>query len=328
MKNNGVARFFDKYYGILRKLKVNYVLANLFNGKDLEYNKSQYKKYGVNKSVFMPVSSEDFDRIPDEEPWLDKDFDQNKLEELLRNSHLPEEFKQGIREFPEKGYIVVKGFLSEEEVELANKSLEDLIESGEVGYNFTGRKVMFAFQKSKVLDSIVRKMEILETMQIIMNKVMHPFQTINFIEPSEQKAHSDTIHMTTHPLGYMMAAWFALEDIGEDQGPIFYYPGSHKFPYILNSTYDHGGNSIRIGENAYGRFETEVQKLVDQNHAKQELFLPKKGDVLIWHGNLLHGGSPWNNKALTRKSMVCHYFAEGVICYHDLTQRVAYIKKH
>lgn len=321
-----MARIFDKYYGILRKLKVNYIIANVLNRKDLKHTKKQYEKYGFKKSVLLPVSSEDFDRIPNEEPWLDRDFDANKLEELLRNSHLPEEFKQGIREFPEKGFIVVKNFLTEEEVDIANKELDRLIEEGEVDYNFTGRKVMFAFEHSQHLNSIVRKMEILETMQIILQKTMHPFQTINFIEPSEQKAHSDTIHMTTHPLGYMMAAWFALEDIGLDQGPIFYYPKSHKLPYILNSTYNHGGNSFRIGENAYGEFEKEVQRQIDENKLEQHPFIAGKGDVLIWHPNLLHGGSPWKDKSKTRKSMVCHYFAEDVICYHELTQRPAYIK--
>ena len=49
----------------------------------------------------------------------------------------------------------------------------------------------------------------------------------------------------------------------------------------------------------------------------------KKGDVLVWHANLLHGGMPVVHPALTRKSMVAHYFAEGVICYHEISQRPA-----
>jgi len=47
--------------------------------------------------------------------------------------------------------------------------------------------------------------------------------------------------------------------------------------------------------------------------------------VLIWHANLLHGGSPILRPGATRRSMVCHYFAEGVICYHEMSQRPALV---
>ena len=37
----------------------------------------------------------------------------------------------------------------------------------------------------------------------------------------------------------------------------------------------------------------------------------KKGDIIIWHANLIHGGSKRNNINLTRKSVVMHYFFEN-----------------
>jgi ectoine hydroxylase-related dioxygenase (phytanoyl-CoA dioxygenase family) len=48
-------------------------------------------------------------------------------------------------------------------------------------------------------------------------------------------------------------------------------------------------------------------------------FHARKGDVLFWHANLVHGGSPRRNLQLSRKAIVCHYFAEGCVCYHDLS---------
>ena len=36
-------------------------------------------------------------------------------------------------------------------------------------------------------------------------------------------------------------------------------------------------------------------------------FLPRKGDVLLWHGNLPHEGTRIRNTALTRRSLVTHY---------------------
>ena len=39
-------------------------------------------------------------------------------------------------------------------------------------------------------------------------------------------------------------------------------------------------------------------------------FLPKRGEVLLWHHSLLHGGSP-GDLTITRKSFVVHYTTMG-----------------
>jgi len=33
----------------------------------------------------------------------------------------------------------------------------------------------------------------------------------------------------------------------------------------------------------------------------------------FWRANLVHGGSPRNDPNLSRRALVCHYFAEGVV---------------
>jgi hypothetical protein len=43
----------------------------------------------------------------------------------------------------------------------------------------------------------------------------------------------------------------------------------------------------------------------------------------VWQANLLHGGAPRTDLALTRKAVVCHYFAQGALCYHDLASAQA-----
>lgn len=322
-----MARLFDKYYGVLRRMKANYVLANVANSSKLQINRNELRKQGLDHSVLLPIDSRSFRRDISLEPWMDHSFSEKAFLEKLKRHRFSDDIKNQLSAFPEKGYMILKSFLTKEEVEEANTELQRLIDEGVVDYNFTGRKVMFAFQKSELLRSIVEKFELIEILQFILEKKVRPFQTINFMEPSEQNAHSDIIHMTTQPLGYMIATWFALEDIGLDQGPIFYYPGSHKLPYVLNSTYDHGGSKWMIGEEAYARYEKYLQALLDKSSLKKEYFTPNAGDVLIWHGNLVHGGSKWNDKNQSRKSMVCHYFTEDVVCYHELTQRFAYLNQ-
>jgi hypothetical protein len=51
-------------------------------------------------------------------------------------------------------------------------------------------------------------------------------------------------------------------------------------------------------------------------------FYAKKGDLFIWHANLLHGGTPILDKNSTRKSMVMPNFAKDVIKYHDYGKAV------
>lgn len=151
----------------------------------------------------------------------------------------------------------------------------------------------------------------------------HPaklLQTIASHKGSQQAPHSDSIHMTTYPLGYLAAAWIAFEDIGPDCGPLEFYPGSHRLPYVFSHDL---GISVEDLKNAgYGsyreRYEPCVQKLIAGHGLRPQFFEARKGDVLIWHANLLHGGSTRKDLRLTRKALVAHYFAKGSFVYHDL----------
>jgi ectoine hydroxylase-related dioxygenase (phytanoyl-CoA dioxygenase family) len=71
------------------------------------------------------------------------------------------------------------------------------------------------------------------------------------------------------------------------------------------------------------KYEDKIEEIIAEKGLEKRIFEAKRGDVLIWHANLLHGGSPIAREGLTRRSMVCHYFVEGVICYHEMTQRPA-----
>jgi ectoine hydroxylase-related dioxygenase (phytanoyl-CoA dioxygenase family) len=61
-----------------------------------------------------------------------------------------------------------------------------------------------------------------------------------------------------------------------------------------------------------------------KHDCKPSYFSAGKGDVLIWHANLIHGGSPRKNMQLSRRAMVCHYFVKGAVTYHDLASSLAH----
>ncbi|MFM7170537.1 MAG: hypothetical protein ACKOYH_06760 [Cyanobium sp.] len=61
----------------------------------------------------------------------------------------------------------------------------------------------------------------------------------------------------------------------------------------------------------FDEYQKHLLRLIDEHHFQPSIFLPKRGDVLIWHGALIHGGTPMANPALTRRSLVCHYTTVG-----------------
>ena len=72
------------------------------------------------------------------------------------------------------------------------------------------------------------KENIISILETLYDRETIPFQTLNFKFGSQQRAHSDTIHFSSLPARFMCGVWVALEDINEENGPLFYYPGSHK----------------------------------------------------------------------------------------------------
>jgi ectoine hydroxylase-related dioxygenase (phytanoyl-CoA dioxygenase family) len=78
-----------------------------------------------------------------------------------------------------------------------------------------------------------------------------------------------------------------------------------------------------LGKGSYHKYENAIDAVISKNVLKKELFAAKKGDIFIWHANILHGGEKILNPLSTRKSMVLHFFTEEVICYHEITQRPA-----
>ncbi len=307
------------------RFKPFFSLYNLFQYSKLKHNIPLFKKWKIRKSYFSSISSKDFSHITNPEiPWLDSQDSSIVLPTNSLFNSLSESFQKSLTNWSKDGYAILPEFFSQDEVEFINVEVDRLLKEKKIEWKYRN-KLMFAINKSDKLRAIVNKPEIKDILSMLLGRETKLFQSINFYNGSQQAAHSDIVHMTTFPQGYLIAIWIALEDVEEEQGPLFYYPGSHRLPYFLNDDYAHGGNAFFIGENAYRNYEAALQKEIVARQLEKRIFKAKKGDLLIWHANLLHGGSPITNPKLTRKSMVLHYFAEGVICYHEISQRPALI---
>lgn len=319
-------KFLQKYRGILRKFKPAYVIYNVLKAGKLKNNKALYQKYGIEKSVFAPISHKDI-KFPDNDmPWLDKP----EAKELLANHPQTKTFHPSIQnqfhQWIDKGYIILENYFSKKQIDETYAEVEMLFKQQIIEYNYTGGRIMDAFRQSAKVNAMMRDKELLRLISFLLGKETDLFQTINFFEGSEQNPHSDFIHMSTEPKGYLVGVWVALEDIDTDAGPVYYYPGSHRLPYVFNEDFETGNTALWLGENNYTNYEIKIQELIKLHKLQPVEFTAKKGDVLIWHANLIHGGKKINRKGATRKSLVGHYFSKGVLCYHEITERPAIIE--
>lgn len=311
---------------MIRRLKPAYALYNFFKKSELEHNVSLYEKYKVNKKYYSSISSADFEHLDKGQSHL-KDLTTEELKSSPYFSKLSNEYQDAMLDWSDNGYVVLRDFLNAEQVQQVNDEVERLLVNKEIEAKYGGTKIMFSFRISDIIKNIGEDEQLKNILHLLLNRKVDLFQSINFIPPSRQRTHSDSIHMSTYPYGGMVAVWIALEDVTVDQGPLHYYPGSHKLPYVMNKDYNNHGNALTLGKKTYKDYEDHIAKLIEEKQLEKKVFLAKKGDLLIWHANLLHGGEPAEPN-VTRKSLVFHYYAKDVICYHEVTQRPTLKPKH
>ena len=167
----------------------------------------------------------------------------------------------------------------------------------------TQDRVLDGWRRDPRVRALATHPAVLDAVESVYGRSPIPFQTLNFRRGTGQPLHADLIHFDSVPTGWVCAAWVALEDIDDDQGPVEYVPGSHLEDFSRVHLAE------RTGRFDNARYEDAVARHVgDRPRAR---FTASAGDVLIWHGALLHGGAPVVDPASTRWSQVTHYFLDG-----------------
>lgn len=318
----------EKHWGWWRGIVPFIWLYNFKNYKSLEHNKRLYKKWGLKKSIFTSIESKDFKdfKLKEEDlPWLDRANALEALNTQHTEGKITDTEKKLLENWIEFGYIILPNHYSNEKINAINKEVETLKSSGALYENYTHTKIQDSIFKSEIINKIAQDESILKILNSIFEKEAFPFQSLNFYVGSQQRPHSDAFHMTTFPKGYMAGAWIALEDIGENQGPISYYPSSNRLiPNISREDIAEDNSSLLWNDTHLNKkYEDLLENLIASKGLKKEVYLPKKGDVLLWNYNLIHGGEKIIDKTQTRKSMVIHYFAKDVIAFHEISRRPA-----
>lgn len=176
------------------------------------------------------------------------------------------------------------------------------------------RRIQDAWRFDADVHAIASNSCVIDLLSRLYGRRAFPFQTLNFPVGTQQSAHTDMVHFSSQPEKFMCGVWLAMEDISADAGPLFYYPGSHRWPVMSNALIGRRGSGEALAS-AQDPFTEAWAALCAAHEAKAETFLARKGQALIWSANLLHGGSPQADSTLTRWSQVTHYYFDNCIYY-------------
>jgi hypothetical protein len=174
-----------------------------------------------------------------------------------------------------------------------------------------GLRLQDAFKFDEDVRAIAANSVMIATLGALYGRRAFPFQTLNFPVGTQQPFHTDAVHFSCVPERFMCGVWVALEDVGPEQGPLIYYPGSHKWPIYTNEHLDVPNAAV----SDQGTYEPVWRELVRVSGIAEQRFFAKRGQALIWTANLLHGGAPQANPDLTRWSQVTHYYFENCAYY-------------
>lgn len=134
---------------------------------------------------------------------------------------------------------------------------------------------------------------------------MVPIKTFNYYKSLSQDLHVEQILLCSeneekNTFGLL---WIAFEDITMENGPLIFYPGSHKFPFYNMQDLD-------LKPNKYEDYCEKIKQIIQKSNIKPEYGLIKKGDALLLHPNLIYGELEQTYTKLTRKSMLIYYFSK------------------
>ena len=159
-------------------------------------------------------------------------------------------------------------------------------------------------------------------------------QSLGFYRGSAQPMHQDSAYVAYSIPQQFSAAWFALEDVKPDAGELMYFVESHrKLPEFIHAERFKSmtdAQLVGVSLDVLVKEDVKHQKAIKRKSRrlllKRETFMAKRGDVLIWHAELAHGGRPISTSA-TRKSVVFHYSPREIVPLYSENRSVQ-LKRH
>ena len=303
----------------------------------LDKLKSATKRVLRPEPVAKPVTEFDYATLP----WIDKkDADIDAfVRQYDRGQKLPYDLAQKMRFWRENGYVILNQVLPTAWIDQLWREVEELIEHHEKYQTlvridrpeYTDKpvqsvkdvpenvlngpyvKFMDFHDNSVIGKKLMLHENIVAFLEAVFGDKVIGMQSLLFKYGSQQATHQDFAYVVSEIPSHLAAAWIALEDVHIDAGPLVYYPGSHNIgKFNFGNGIFFNGQSTRDPDD----FANYLDETCQQAGLEKKTLLIKKGDVLLWHAALAHGGEAIRNPELTRKSFVCHYSSDKAYRHH------------
>lgn len=245
-------------------------------------------------------------------PWVESPF----FPKLIRDAKLDAETEKLVRQYADEGYVVVDTGLDAATMDALLAGLEGRFVSGRRDVVYADeRRIQDAWRFCEPVRTVAALPRILELLRLLYRRAPIPFQTLNFRIGSEQRTHSDTLHFHCFPHRFMCGVWVALEDVDGDNGPLRYYPGSHKLPIYDLHDLGFAGSRDRDDADRYRQYEDFVEGMLDAVGLRPVEVRVERGQALIWAANMFHGGAPIRDAKRTRYTQATHYYFDRCLYY-------------
>jgi hypothetical protein len=126
----------QRLLGHLRAFKPAYLAYNFLHRQRLRHNEALYRRYGLRQPIYSSISSADFRQAASGESPHFNHADSAQLAPTLPGfAEFDQATQQQILHWSEKGYLVLRGLFSAEEVATINAEVAQLIDKGETDWN-------------------------------------------------------------------------------------------------------------------------------------------------------------------------------------------------
>lgn len=260
--------------------------------------------------------------VPGERLWLDNEAaSPARLKAISRPA-----LRAIATSFHEDGFVRLPGVVSDTLIEDAKRAYAEWCaeaDQAQLTSRSDGRNpriVNLHNARDEVARLFTGSPAVLEVADMLFGYRASVYTSLSFQYGTEQPFHRDTPVFRTEPEEFYLGIWFALEDAGAENGELRALRGGHRGGRVD----PHAFADARLpdisklapgGDPLWGPYQDAVTALCKQEGREVVQIPAKRGDVVIWHPQLPHGGSPIADKTKTRMSVVFHVVPEGVPVY-------------
>lgn len=263
-------------------------------------------------------------KIEDKLPW----FDSEGFMQSVASSALTEEEKSWCEDFARDGFIVCKNSVPEELCDEAIAAFNGWHDRNERALsqfrNEQGKleRIINIHSRLKVFNKLFSENKLTNVQDFLFRDETVLYTSLFFERGSAQDIHRDLPLFWTNPAYHYFGVWVALEDVNEDNGPLLVYEGGHKIPAIDRGAigkkfYSDLSKIPSLSEDVWKEYQSQVVKHSEELGLKKREVHVKKGDTILWHPLLPHGGKHIIDFAKTRKSFVMHTTPKDVPVFHS-----------